>query len=92
MYLHLGNNVLVNTANILGIFDMDTATMKKSTQKYLEKLQEKKKLIDVTENLLPKSVVIVKTKKEEIAYLSSLSTATLQKRIKGNDNLKKTFV
>ena len=35
MYLHLGQNVMVKNREIVGIFDLDTSTVKKSTQNYI---------------------------------------------------------
>lgn len=35
MYLHLGENTVVRTDSIIGIFDMDTSTISKWTKDYL---------------------------------------------------------
>lgn len=82
LYLHLGNELSVKIKDIIGIFDMDTSTMKNDTKDFLEKLQEQGKLVTVSDFSLPKSVVVVKNKKYERAYLSPMSTSTLQKRLK----------
>ena len=41
MYLHIGNNKIVRTRDVIGIFDADTATVSKTTRAYLS---EKEKL------------------------------------------------
>lgn len=80
MYLHLGNDVLVKTEEVIGIFDLDTTTVSKKTRDYLNKAEKKKEVITVSYDL-PKSFVICsKEKKNQRVYLSQLSTATLQKR------------
>ena len=80
MYLHLGNDVLVKTEEVIGIFDLDTTTVSKKTRNYLNKAEKKKEVITVSYDL-PKSFVICsKEKKNQRVYLSQLSTATLQKR------------
>lgn len=61
---------------------MDTSTMKKDTKSFLEKCQEQGKLVTVSDFSLPKSVIIVKNENDEWAYLSPMSTTTLQKRLK----------
>ena len=35
MYLHLGQDIVVKTEEVLGIFDLDTATISKNTRNYL---------------------------------------------------------
>ena len=35
MYLHIGNGVSVKEKDIIGIFDLDTSTVSKTTKKFL---------------------------------------------------------
>ena len=44
MYLHLGQNVLVKSQDIVGIFDLDTCTVKKTTKKYLNNAEKEKRI------------------------------------------------
>lgn len=82
MYLHLGNDVLVKTEEVIGIFDLDNTTVSKKTRDFLNESENKKEVITVSYDL-PKSFVICKDKKgNKKVYLSQLSTATLQKRYK----------
>ena len=48
MYLHLGENTVVRTDNILGIFDMDTSTISKWTKDYLSSATKNKRVINVS--------------------------------------------
>ena len=79
MYLHIGQETVVDTKDIIGIFDLDTSTVNKSTRDYLNLAEKKGEVITITDDL-PKSFVVVKNKKEKIVYISQLSSSTLQKR------------
>ena len=47
MYLHLGENTVVRTDSIIGIFDMDTSTISKWTKDYLSNATKNKRVINV---------------------------------------------
>lgn len=75
MYLHIGEEVVVNSRNIIGIFDMDTSTVNKATRDYLSKAEKEKNIVYVSYDL-PKSFIVT----EEKIYVSPLNTSTLLKR------------
>lgn len=80
MYIHLGNNVMIKSKDVIGIFDLDSTSVSKRTRNFL-KVSEKKKQIESVSLDLPKSfVVCAKERKENKVYLSQLSSLTLQKR------------
>ena len=79
MYLHIGNEVLINKRNIVGIFDIDNTTVSKSTREFFSK-QEKEKRVKIVNNDLPRSFLIVKEEGEDVIYLSSLNSSSLKKR------------
>ena len=83
MYLHLGEETLVRTKDIIGIFDMDTTTVMKSSRNFLNKAEKEKRAVTVSFEL-PKSFIVCKTKKskENKVYISQLSSATLENRSK----------
>ncbi len=85
MFLHLGENTVISTENLMGIFDMDNTTVSKTTRDYLTKMQKENKIIDVSFEI-PKSFVVCKDKKtgEEKVYISPISTQTLLKRIQNS--------
>ena len=56
MYLHIGQNVVVPTDTIVGIFDMDTVTLSKHTRAFLSALEKNGRLIPLFDDL-PKSCV-----------------------------------
>ncbi len=77
MYIYLGGDIAISTKDILGIFDMDTSTVNKSTRDYLSAAEKNKKVIYVNYEL-PKSFIICNDK----IYVCPLNTATLLKRCK----------
>ena len=79
MYLHLGENTVVRTDNIIGIFDMDTSTISKWTKEYLSNATKNKRVINVSMEL-PKSFVVCNENNEIKVYVSQISSQTLMKR------------
>ena len=84
MYLHLGNDVIVNMNSVIGIFDMDNTTVSKTTRDFLVNAEKNGRVIDITDDL-PKSFVVVKAWDGEIIYVSSLASRTLLKRVKSGN-------
>ena len=82
MYLHLGADTVVRTADVVAVLDADNATAGKSTADFLRKAQERGRLTDV-DGALPKSITVCGDK----VYFSQISAATLLKRIQKTDAL-----
>lgn len=78
MYLHLGQNTVVSTKHIIGIFDLDITTISKHTRNYLSKKEKEGKVVNVSIEL-PKSYIVCKNK-TTVVYISQLSAQTLLKR------------
>ena len=57
MYLHLGQDTVVSMDEIIGIFDLDTSTVSKSTRDYLAKTEKDGNVINVSMDL-PKSFIV----------------------------------
>ena len=85
MYLHLGESTIVRKKNIVGIFDLDTTTVMKSSRTYINKAEKEKRAVTVSYEL-PKSFVVCaeKGKKTQRIYISQLSSTTLEKRAKSS--------
>lgn len=73
--LHIGASKTLPTEDILGIFDMDTATVSQVTKKFLSTAQQLGRVENVSEEL-PKSFVLT----ADTVYLSQLAPATLAQR------------
>ncbi len=79
MYLHLGQDTVITTESIIGIFDIDECTISKKTRDYLTAAEKNRKVVNVSYEL-PKSFVVCQKNNETIVYISQLSTKTLIKR------------
>ncbi len=82
MYLHIGNGESIRTENIIGIFDLDTATVSKNTKKYISK-KEKEGRVEYTDFDLPRAFIICDGKGGEKIKLSRISSVGLKQRIDG---------
>lgn len=76
MYIHLGNKKNIREKDIIGIFDMDNATVSKVTQKFLNKAQKNCKL-STTVDEIPKSIILTKEK----VYMSQLAPKSIYGRL-----------
>ena len=83
MYLHAGNNKLIRTKDIVGIFDMDNATVGADTRKFL-KHAEKDGALEISKAEIPKSFILYtkNNNKKTAVCISQLSTLSLTSRIK----------
>ena len=80
MYLSIGNDMAVREQSIIGIFDMDNTSTSKRTREFLTKAEQEGQLVPCDD--LPKSFVLTAEYGFDRVYLTSLSTATLEKRLK----------
>lgn len=89
MYLHLGNETVVNTKDVIGIFDLDNATLSRHTRKFLADCEKRREVINVSFEL-PKSFILCKGKrdKKQKIYISQISSSTLLKRMGNIENLR----
>ena len=79
MYLHVGNDIVINSGGIVGIFDMDNTTVSRQGKRFLPDSQDKGIIINATEDL-PKSYVVTSKKDGDRIYISSYSTHALSRR------------
>ena len=79
MYLHIGNDFVLNEKDVIGIFDFDHISTSHVTMEYLKELEQDSRLISVSDEL-PKSFVLSVREGMEIGYLSPLSSRTIQHR------------
>ena len=80
MYLHIGNGEIVNNEDIIGIFDMDTATVSAVSRQFLSKAEQKKEIF-YGDSDIPKSfIVCTKEKEEQEIVFSRISSSALKLR------------
>ena len=80
MYLHVGQNTVIRTGEIIGIFDMETSTLSQTTRQVLARAEKEGKVVNVSMEM-PKSFLLCQNEKGEMTcYITQISTATLLKR------------
>lgn len=86
MLLHLGQDTVVNTKDIVAICDLDTSTVSQKTRDFLKNATQNGQVVNVSMEL-PKSFVIVENGGKTTVYISQLSSSTLTKRAESNQYL-----
>jgi hypothetical protein len=79
MYLYLGQDTVVKTRDIVGIFDLDNTSVSKETRGYLAAAEKSGRVFTVSEEL-PKSFVVCEAAGIKSDYISQVAPATLLKR------------
>jgi hypothetical protein len=80
MYLHIGNGNSVKRKNIIGIFDLDTATVSKITKDFIGK-REKDGAVTYLDSDLPRAFILLDEDGETKVRLSRISTTGLKQRL-----------
>ena len=83
MFLHVGNNKNIRIKNIVGIFDMDNATISSITRKYLT-AKQREGVVESAIEEIPKSFVLYLDGDEYKICFSQLSSTSLKGRLAEN--------
>ena len=90
MYLHLGQDFIVNTRDVIGVFDLDTATdagqKAKITDEFLRHAQQEGAVVDVSGSM-PKSFVLTDFP-DDTVYIVCTSRRHTFVRIKEESHIK----
>ncbi len=81
MRFFIGADKMIRTKDVVGIFDLDTATISPVTRNYLT-VSQKNGNVESVNYELPKSFVVTKENNKTTVYLSPLSASVLKKRAK----------
>ena len=80
MYLHIGNGKSVKRKDIIGIFDLDTATVSKITKNFINKSQKEGR-VTYLDSDLPRAFLLLDENGETKVRLSRISTTGLKIRL-----------
>lgn len=80
MYLSIGSDMAVRESSVIGIFDMDNTSTSKRTRDFLKQAEEQGAVVPCDD--LPKSFVLTAEYGIHRVHLTSLSSYTLEKRLK----------
>ncbi len=81
MFVHIGNNYIINDKDIIAVFDIDNSSISVKTRNYLNKAEKDGNLINISTDIPRSFIVCSKKNNKNLVFLSQLSSATLQKRI-----------
>lgn len=85
-FLHLGNDVVVRTRDVIGIFDMEKTTVSPQSRQFLADAEKGGRVFNVSYELPKSYVVCAEEDGTETVYISQISAATLRHRVeKGMD-------
>jgi hypothetical protein len=80
MYLDIGKDMAVREKSIIGIFDMDNTSISKRTKLFLDRAEKEGQVVPCDD--LPKSFILTAEYGLDRVYLTTLSSSTLEKRLK----------
>lgn len=81
MYLHLGNDAVIRSDEVVAVFDMDNTTIARQSRGFLAEAQRTGRIIDICDDL-PKSYIVTNSGGITKVYISSVSSKTIAKRAK----------
>jgi hypothetical protein len=80
MYLSIGNDMAVRDRSVIGIFDLDNTTVTARGREFIQRSEKEGQVVPCDD--LPKSFILTSEYGMSRVYLTSLSAATLEKRMK----------
>ena len=85
MYLSIGNDMAVRERSVIGIFDLDNTTTSRRTREFLERAEKYGEVVPCDD--LPKSFLLTAEYGLARVYLTTYSTATLEKHMAQKSSL-----
>ena len=79
MYIHLGEETVVSSDSIIGIFDLEITSQSKITREFLASEEGKKRVLNVSEEL-PRSFVVCSNGEDKKTYITQISSQTIKRR------------
>lgn len=79
--INIGGVYILPKEEILGVFDLDTASTKADTKRFLSSHEKKGRMVTVGLDI-PKSFVVVAKGRREMVYITTLSSTSIQSRWK----------
>ncbi len=80
MYLHLGSDTVVNTADIIAIMDLESSSMSANTREFLKTIENEGFVRNVSEEI-PKTFVVCKINGQSVIYVTNISSKALAGRV-----------
>lgn len=84
MYLHIGNGINIRRKSVIGIFDLDTATVSSITKNFINR-NEKEGRVEYGDADLPRAFVLTEERDGYKIKLSRISAGGLKQRCENPD-------
>ncbi|MBQ9298156.1 MAG: DUF370 domain-containing protein [Clostridia bacterium] len=78
MYVHIGKNIIINTNDIIGIFDINKLKKTDSYDNIVDNLCDN--LVDISANN-PKSLILIRKNDKDVGYISNIISSTISNRV-----------
>lgn len=85
MYVHIGKDSVINSKDIIGIFDIDNTSISKKTVEFLKISDKNKNIINVCSDI-PKSFIVTNNNKNNFIYITQIAPSTIKKRLNNKDS------
>lgn len=79
MYLHIGKNLVLNSKDVIAIFNIDYVKNTKDYKKFYQRLLEENNIVDIS-NDSAKTLILVNKNNITKAYISNINSNTIGKR------------
>lgn len=81
MFLHLSNNESVRKRDVVGIFNLETASVQTDTKNFLKQSQKDMRTVTLGRDI-PEAFVLCDDEYAETVYFTCVSSETLRRRTK----------
>lgn len=81
MYLHLGNDTVVNSEDIIAMMDLESSSMSKFSKEFL-KISTEEGFVENVSDEIPKSFIICEKDGQSVIYVTNISTKALSGRVR----------
>ncbi len=89
MYVHIGKDMVINSDEIIAIFNIEALEKKKKLEEVCKELKISDKIIDVSDNNRKTLIICGKESYIKKGYITNISSATIAKRCNSNNNINK---
>jgi hypothetical protein len=79
MYLYLGGETVTEKRNVIGVFDIENATLSKHTKAFLFEEEKNGRIVNVSLDF-PKSFVVCACENKETVFITHVSPGVLRER------------
>lgn len=81
MYIDIGSKNVISDKDVVGIFDLENASIKIPTRNFLRRAEKRKQILNKEINDIPISfVVLAKGKRDRKIYLSNIKSTNFLKK------------